>query len=95
MLSKNLVYNTDMKILDFLRKTGILRFGTKKGTYTNALNMPPEFLFNGVFNAKKDLTTKEDIQKYPFIKYFIYTVVTLTVLVTIIGILSIVLNGSN
>lgn len=77
-----------MTLLDFLRKTGILRFGFKSGTYTNANNMPEEFLFPNVFNAKKDLTTKEDLQKYPFIKVFIIVVSIATILCVIIGIVS-------
>jgi len=52
-----------MKILDILRKLGILRYGTKAATYTSAKDMPAEFLMDDVYNAEKDLTTREDLAK--------------------------------
>ncbi len=52
-----------MKILDILAKLGILRVGAKKATWTSAKDMPAEFLMDDVVNAKRDLTTKEDIEK--------------------------------
>lgn len=52
-----------MKILDVLRKLGILRYGTKTATYTSARDMPAEFLMDDVFNAEKDLVNKEDVKK--------------------------------
>jgi hypothetical protein len=52
-----------MKILDVLRKLGILRYGTKAATYTSAKDMPAEFLMDDVFNADKDLVNREDVNK--------------------------------
>ena len=52
-----------MKILDLLRKLGILRFGTKSGTYTSYKNMPPELFQEDVYDAQKDLVHKEDLKK--------------------------------
>lgn len=52
-----------MAFLDILRKLGILRFGTTAGTYTSAKDMPTEFLMADVYNAEKDLTTREDLAK--------------------------------
>jgi uncharacterized membrane protein len=51
-----------MKIMDLLRKLGIVRYGTKSATYTSAKDMPAEFLMEDVYNAEKDLTTKEDLK---------------------------------
>ncbi|MCX6993995.1 MAG: zinc-ribbon domain-containing protein [Kiritimatiellaeota bacterium] len=51
-----------MSFIDILRKLGILRFGTKTGTYTSAKDMPAEFLMDGVYNADKELVTKQDIK---------------------------------
>lgn len=51
-----------MSFIDILRKLGILRFGTKTGTYTSAKDMPAEFLMNDVYNADKDLVTKQDVK---------------------------------
>jgi len=51
-----------MSIIDILRKLGILRFGAKTGTYTSAKDMPAEFLMDGVFNADKELVTKQDVK---------------------------------
>lgn len=52
-----------MKFLDVLAKLGILRFGTKVGTYKSGLDRPDEFLMDDVTNAKRDLTTREDIRE--------------------------------
>jgi hypothetical protein len=52
-----------MKLLEVLRKLGILRYGTKAATYTSAKDMPAEFLMDDVFNADKDLVNKEDVKK--------------------------------
>lgn len=51
-----------MNFIDILRKLGILRFGTKKGIYTSAKDMPAEFLMDDVYNADKDLVTKQDVK---------------------------------
>jgi len=53
----------EMGILDILSKLGILRYGVKKGVYHSGKDMPPEFLMDGVYNAERDLTTKEDLKK--------------------------------
>ena len=52
-----------MKFLDLLRKLGIVRYGAKAGTYTSGTDRPTEFLMDDVFNADKDLTTKEDVTR--------------------------------
>jgi len=52
-----------MRFLDILRKLGILRFGTKTGTYHNAKEMPDEFLMDDVYNAEKDLTHLSDFKR--------------------------------
>ncbi len=51
-----------MNLIDFLRKIGILRFGTKKYSYTSGRDMPPEALMDDVYDAEKDLVTKQDFQ---------------------------------
>lgn len=51
-----------MKFLDILRKLGIFRSGSTSGTYTNAVDRPTELQMDDVFDAKKDLTTKEDVK---------------------------------
>ena len=50
-----------MKLLDILRKLGILRFGTESGVYTNAAERPTSLQMDGVFDSKKDLVTREDL----------------------------------
>jgi hypothetical protein len=52
-----------MKWLDWLRKLGILRFGTKKYRYTSGRDMPAEALMNDVIDAKKDLLFDIDLNK--------------------------------
>ena len=52
-----------MKILDVLRKLGILRYGTKAATYTSMRDKPAELFMDDVFNADKDLVNKEDLKK--------------------------------
>ncbi len=51
-----------MRFLDLLTKLGILRFGSKKATWGSGKDMPEEFLMNDVFDAKRDLTTADDIK---------------------------------
>ncbi len=51
-----------MKLLDLLAKLGILRFGTKKATWTSGKDLPEEFLMDDVYNAKRDLTTADDVK---------------------------------
>ena len=38
-----------------LSKIGVMRSGTKSGTYKSAKDMPTEFMMDGVYNADKDL----------------------------------------
>ena len=52
-----------MKLLDLLRKLGIFRSGSTSGTYTNAVERPTELQMDDVFDAKKDLVNKEDLEK--------------------------------
>ena len=51
-----------MSFVDILRKLGIFRSGAKAGTYTSGKNMPAEFLMNDVFNADKDLVSRQDVK---------------------------------
>lgn len=46
-----------MKLLDLLRKLGILRFGAETATYTNAADRPASLQMDGVFDSDKDLVT--------------------------------------
>ena len=52
-----------MNLIDILKKLGILRYGAVKGTYSSAKDMPSELLMDDVYDAKKDLVGKEDLQK--------------------------------
>lgn len=51
-----------MKIVDLLHKLGILRYGTKSGTWTSAKDQPPELFMHDVYDAKKDLVHQEDVK---------------------------------
>jgi hypothetical protein len=50
-----------MKVIDLLAKLGILRIGTKAGTYRSGTERPTEFLMDDVFNAERDLTRAKDV----------------------------------
>ncbi len=52
-----------MKLLDILSKLGILRYGTKAAVYRSARDRPIEFMDQGVLNAERDLTTREDVKR--------------------------------
>ncbi len=52
-----------MKLIDLLKKLGIFRSGFSMGTYKSAVDRPTELQMDGVLDAKKDLTTKEDVKK--------------------------------
>jgi hypothetical protein len=52
-----------MKLLDILRKLGILRFGAEGGVYTSAAERPTSLQMDGVFDSKKDLVTREDLSR--------------------------------
>lgn len=44
-----------MKLIDILRKLGVLRFGATGGKYGSYKDMPDELMYNDVYDAKKDL----------------------------------------
>jgi hypothetical protein len=50
-----------MKVLDLLRKLGILRFGAETGVYTSAADRPASLAMDGILDSKKDLVTREDL----------------------------------
>lgn len=50
-----------MKLIDILRKLGILRFGAEGAVYTNAAERPTSLQMDGVFDSKKDLVAREDL----------------------------------
>ncbi len=52
-----------MKFLDVLAKLGILRSGTKAAVYKSGTERPAELMMDDVYNADRDLTTKEDVAK--------------------------------
>lgn len=52
-----------MKLIDWLRKLGIFRSGTKKATYKTAKERPIEIQQSNIFNSKKDLIHKKDFKK--------------------------------
>jgi hypothetical protein len=51
-----------MKLIDWLRKLGILRFGAEAAVYRNAKERPIRFQMDGVFNSEKDVI---DLNKKP------------------------------
>jgi hypothetical protein len=52
-------------LLKWLRKLGVYRSGATAAVYHNAIERPIELQVNGVFDASKDLVTKQDFQKSP------------------------------
>lgn len=52
-----------MRFLDLLAKLGILRHGATAATYTTATERPIEFQMPDVLNAKRDITTVEDVKE--------------------------------
>ncbi|MFO1484432.1 MAG: hypothetical protein U1F71_13820 [Verrucomicrobiaceae bacterium] len=52
-------------LLKWLRKLGIYRSGATAAVYHNAIERPIELQMDGVFDASKDLVTKEDFRKQP------------------------------
>lgn len=44
-----------MKLIDWLKKLGILRFGGEAGVYRNAKERPLGFQMDGVFDSKKEV----------------------------------------
>ncbi|HWQ99613.1 MAG TPA: hypothetical protein VN397_02060 [Candidatus Methylomirabilis sp.] len=53
-----------INLINFLRKIGILRFGSAKGTFHSAKDKSDELTFDRVYDAKKDQLHKEDFQKF-------------------------------
>jgi hypothetical protein len=51
-----------MKLVDLLRKLGIMRYGVKTGTYTGMQDRPAEFFMDDVYNAHKDLVNRDDVR---------------------------------
>ena len=54
-----------MKLIDWLRKLGILRFGAEAGVYRNAKERPMSFQMNDVFNSEKDVINGSDPKPCP------------------------------
>ena len=50
-------------LLKWLRKLGIYRSGATASVYHNALERPAELQMDGVFDASKDLVTRDDRRK--------------------------------
>ena len=44
-----------MKLIEWLRKLGILRFGGEAAVYRNAKDRPLSFQMDGVFDSEKDV----------------------------------------
>ena len=44
-----------MKLIEWLRKLGILRFGGEAGVYRSAKDRPLSFQMDDVFDSKKDV----------------------------------------
>jgi hypothetical protein len=51
-----------MNLMQWLRKLGILRYGTCAETYTSGRDRPTGLLMNDVFDAKKDLIHRSDFK---------------------------------
>jgi hypothetical protein len=56
--------NKKKKVINTLRKIGVLRYGTKKGSYTSTKNMPTELFMENVYDADKDLVNKKDVEGF-------------------------------
>ncbi|MBZ0161475.1 MAG: zinc ribbon domain-containing protein [Notoacmeibacter sp.] len=52
-----------MNLRDLLAKLGILRVGTKKAVWHSGKDLPEEFLMDNVMDAKRDLTTRQDLKE--------------------------------
>jgi hypothetical protein len=48
-----------VKILDVLRKLGILRYGATAAVYQNAQERPTEFMIEDLLDAEKDLVAQK------------------------------------
>ena len=49
-----------MKLLEILRKLGILRYGAVAGTYTSAKDAPDGLVAGEFLNSRKDKKEKEE-----------------------------------
>lgn len=49
-----------MKLLDWLRRLGIFRFGAEASVYHNARERPASLQMDGVFNSKKDVINLDE-----------------------------------
>ncbi len=49
-----------MKLLDWLRRLGIFRFGAEASVYHNARERPASLQMEGVFDSKKDVIDLEE-----------------------------------
>jgi hypothetical protein len=49
-----------MKLIDALRKLGIVRYGLAGGVYTSYKDMPDELMYSNVYDKKKDLVGGSD-----------------------------------
>ena len=47
----------------FLRKVGILRYGSKTYSYTSGRDMPSQALLDDVYDESKDLVGKKNISE--------------------------------
>jgi hypothetical protein len=54
-----------MKLIDWLRRLGILRFGGEAAVYRNAKDRPISFQMDGVFDSKKDVIDLGEKGKTP------------------------------
>lgn len=54
-----------MGIMDWLRKLGILRYGSTKATYTKATERPAALQMDGVLDDRKDLSFSSPTEKKP------------------------------
>ena len=52
-----------MDVIGWLRKLGILRFGSKSYRYTSGKDMPAEAFMDDVFDAEKDIMFDGDRKK--------------------------------
>jgi len=52
-----------MKLLDILRKLGILRYGAVAGTYTSAKDAPDGLAGGEFYYSRKDKSEKETLKK--------------------------------
>jgi hypothetical protein len=54
-----------MKLIEWLQKLGILRFGGEAAVYRNAKDRPLSFQMDGVFDSKKDVIDLTKKRKTP------------------------------